>query len=477
MISAALSKFHTVKDPGQARFRFIATAVKVDPPAVTKGDGVPGGVQLPTKDGPPPTKPAQNPPPQNPPAQGPPPNNGDQKVGDTKGSTTTAPTVVPTVVTTQPQVQPQTAVPGTVTNTFSSEDIKQVMSDVATGAHVTITPDDTIKEQNVTVEFNNDPIDDVVDKLAIMAGAFSKEISPGFYIISKATPDSALYSRFVETKIYTVKNRTAAAIQAVMSPSYKNYISFDPKTNTIGIAAPHALLEKILSDVMQADRVGRQVLVEALVTEITHEDQLNTGFSWNTSHFAESPSLGISYAQASAADMVNIQAAITNHKMTLRANPHLITTAGVESTVQVGQDVYYSLLSGSTIYPTSQIQLIHTGTTLKFTAFVGDDGWISMQLDPTVSDSVIQVNGNPTSNIRTASTFMRVRSGQTIVIAGLVQDTNSRQIIRVPILGYIPLIGEIFTQRNYDKKKVETIFMITPKLIAEAPAATAPTGQ
>ena len=102
---------------------------------------------------------------------------------------------------------------------------------------------------------------------------------------------------------------------------------------------------------------------------------------------------------------------------------------------------------------------------LKFTGVIGEDGLITMQLDPQVSDAVTSVNGNPTSNIRNASTRVRVKSGQTIVIAGLVQETSSKQTVRVPFLGYIPLVGEIFTQRTNDKKTVETIFLITPKIV------------
>lgn len=483
VIARALSKFRDVKGPGQVPFRSVATAVRVDPAVGVVQSGV-----LPKKDGPPPQTPAQSLPHQTPPPQ----KQAPAKAGSTPTITsgTTSGPVIPTVVTqqdvhpttptpstsspapttTQPAPPPQTtasAVPpaGTISDTISGEDIKQVMSEVSVLAGVTIIPDDTIKEQNISIDFKADPIDDVVNKLASMAGAYWKEERPGFFLISKATPEAALFSRFAVTKIYAVKNKNAAAIQAVLSPTYKNYISVHPKTNTIGVCAPQRLMEKIFADVEAADMPARQVSVEGLVTEISLEDMLNTGFSWTANNFGLNSSLGITYTQASAADMALIQAAITNHKMNLRANPHLIATAGVELTVSVGQDTYYSLLSGSTIYPTSQIQLIHTGTILTFTAFVGDDGMITMQLNPSVSDSVVQVNGNPTSNIRTATTTLRVKSGQTIVIAGLVQDTGSWQIVRVPILGYIPLIGEIFSQRTYDKKKVETIFIITPKLI------------
>lgn len=456
ILSSALARFRDVKDPNQGRHLSVATAVRVEAPQQNGDQTTPIKADvLPKKDGPPnvviPTVPAPKP--------------AVVKVEEKKQAPVTPPvTTTPASQTAQPQVQSQT-IPGTVTNSFTAEDIHSAINQVGLAAGVTIISDDSIKDQNITIDFKNDSIESAINKLALMVGAYWKQQSPGFYIISKATPDAALFSRFAETKIYNSKNQNAATIQAVLSASYKNYISVDPKTNQIGICAPKQLLDKILADIEQADRPGRQISVEALVTEISVDEALSTGFSWAKGHIAMGSDLGLTYTQAAVSDLAQINAAITNHKMTLRANPHLIATAGQEATVNVGQDTYYSLLSGSTVYPTTTIQLIHTGVVLKFTAIVGDDGMITMQLDPSVSDAVTSVNGNPTSNIRTASTRLTVKSGQTIIIAGLIQDNYSRQAVRVPILGYLPIIGEIFTQRTNDKKKVETVFLITPKLL------------
>jgi type II secretory pathway component GspD/PulD (secretin) len=92
-----------------------------------------------------------------------------------------------------------------------------------------------------------------------------------------------------------------------------------------------------------------------------------------------------------------------------------------------------------------------------------------MHLEPEVSDAVVLQNGNPSSQVRRATTDVRVKSGQTIVIGGLINQTLDNQIIRVPILGYLPIIGELFTQRTYAKKKIETIIMITPKTVDDSP--------
>ena len=357
---------------------------------------------------------------------------------------------------------------GLITNLYDSQDIRSVISDVASQAGVTIVADDTIKEQNITLEFKDTSLDSALNTLALMSGAYWKKKDGNLYLISKALPDSNLFREFAETKIYTVHNQKAASIQALLSLSYKPYISVDPSTNSIGVSAPKQLLEKIISDIEQADKPGKQIIVEALVTEVSVDDALNTGFSWATGKFSMGSDLSLNYQKAGFGDIAKIQSLITDHKATLRANPRLMTIEGRESNVNVGTDTYFSLLSGSTTFPTSQIQLIHTGIILKFTGFIGTDGSITMHLEPEVSDAVVLQNGNPSSQVRRSTQDVRVKSGETIVIAGLVQQTMDNQIVRVPVLGYIPLLGEIFTQRNKTRKKIETIIMVTPKIVDDS---------
>ncbi len=366
------------------------------------------------------------------------------------------------------QAPKPTASNGLITNLYDSQDIRSVISDVSSQAGVTIVPDDTVKEQNITVEFKDATLDSAMDTLALMAGAYWKKKANGLYLISKALPESNLFREFAETQIYTVHNQKAASIQALLSATYKPYISVDPTTNSIGVSAPRQLLDKILADIAQADKPGRQIIVEALITEVAADDGLNTGFSWATKKFSLGTDLSLNYQKAGFSDIAKIQALINDHKATLRANPRLMTIEGRESNVNVGTDAYFSLLSGSTTFPTSQIQLIHTGIILKFTGFIGNDGTVTMHLEPEVSDAVVLQNGNPSSQVRRSTQDVRVKSGETIVIAGLIQQTTDNQIIRVPLLGYIPVLGEIFTQRTKNRKKVETIIMITPRIVDEA---------
>jgi type II secretory pathway component GspD/PulD (secretin) len=137
---------------------------------------------------------------------------------------------------------------------------------------------------------------------------------------------------------------------------------------------------------------------------------------------------------------------------------------GVESNLTIGQETYFSILTGNVNFPTAQIQLIKTGVTLNFTGYIGDDGTITLNLAPEVSDAIVSVNGNPTTNVRRVSTMVRIKPGETIAIGGLVQETTSFSKTKVPLLGDIPIIGELFSQRTNSTVKKEVLILITPYL-------------
>ena len=353
---------------------------------------------------------------------------------------------------------------GLVSNVFAGTDIREALSDVASAAGVTIIPDDSIKESLVYMEFRNEPVESAIDKLALSVGAFWKKKSDGVYLFSKATPDASQFREFAQTVNYMPQNEPASSIIALLPADYKLYVQSDLKPNLITVTAPEQLVPRILADLQKIDAPLRQFVVEALVTEIDNAGDKDFGFSWSWQHFASDGNLNLSYSTANFSDIATLKALISSHKATLRANPRLTAFEGREATMSVGQETYFSILTGNIQFPTAQIQLIKTGVTLTFTGYIAQDGTITLDLQPEVSDAIVSVNGNPTTNVRRAETMVRVKPGETIAIGGLIQESTSRDTTKVPILGNIPLLGELFTQRTTNTQRSEVIILITPRL-------------
>lgn len=351
-----------------------------------------------------------------------------------------------------------------ITNVYLGSDIREVFADIAGAAKVAIVVDDSIKPTPVFIEFENEPLESAIAKTSLLAGAFWKKRGNGVYLVSLGTPEAPLFREFAKVQTYRPRSMPAESIAALISPAYRAFVATDKIGNVISVTAPDEMAAVILADIKAIDMPSRQFVVEALVTEVTSGEGEDFGFSWSWKNFAVGDNLTLNYSKANFADIAKLKMLIETRKASLRANPKMTAFEGKESILAVGQDTYFSILSGNVNFPTAQIQLIKTGVTLKFTGFIDDDGTITLDLEPEVSDAVVTVAGNPTTNVRRVSTSVRVKSGETIAIGGLVQESKSTRIIGVPILSQIPLIGELFKQRVRDDKKTEVIILITPRI-------------
>ncbi|HEY3267070.1 MAG TPA: type II and III secretion system protein [Armatimonadota bacterium] len=381
------------------------------------------------------------------------------------------PPPVAALVPAPPAVKP--AGPALVNNVFTDTDIRTVFSEVASQVGVTIIADDSVKSQNINVEFRNDTVEGAVEKTALFGGLVWKKRSDGVYLVSSGTPDAPLFREFAVTRRYMPRNQPAASLLSLLSSSAKPYVAADQAGNSMSVCAPEPLANAILADIRELDAPSRQFVVEALITELGADKGREFGFSWNWNQFGMDSSLTLNYAKATSSDIAKLKALISNGTATLRANPRISAFEGQEALLNVGTETYFSILSGNTNFPTAQIQLIKTGVTLKLTGFIGDDGYITLDLDPEVGDFAASVGGNPTVTVRKASTHIRVKSGETIVIGGLIQDQTTSSTSKVPILGYVPILGQFFTQSSTKHKRTDVVMMITPRL-TEAGAGIGP---
>lgn len=356
---------------------------------------------------------------------------------------------------------------GRVSNVYADTDIRAVLAEIGSLAGVTVVPDASVQAQNITIEFKDEPIEDAVRRVAEFGGYYVKR-KGNTLLVSAATPDAPLFSEFAVFRRYVAQNTPADSIQNLLPVKYKDYVQVDKNTNLFTILAPEELADRILAHLKTLDAPVRQIVVEALISEVTAEAGDEFGFSWNWKHFGVSADQTINYASADLGDIARLKALITTGKATVRANPRISAMEGRESVLNVGQELYVSLITGNVAFPISQIQQIKTGITLRFTAFIGDDGYLTLKLDPEVGDAItVTPQGNPQTTVRRASTTVRVKPGETIVIGGLVQEFEKKTRSKVPLLGDLPLIGQAFRKTSSSKKRTELILMITPRLTEE----------
>ncbi|MGC8734017.1 MAG: type II secretion system protein GspD, partial [bacterium] len=118
-----------------------------------------------------------------------------------------------------------------------------------------------------------------------------------------------------------------------------------------------------------------------------------------------------------------------------------------------------------------QANYINVGIILNVTPEISPDGYVTINLNPQISELGQQIPGTQyyIINTRNAQATVRVKEKETVLIGGLFRELNTDSVKKVPLLSDIPIIGEIFKSRSKIKQRQEMIIAITPVVMMDLP--------
>jgi type II secretory pathway component GspD/PulD (secretin) len=319
-------------------------------------------------------------------------------------------------------------------------------------------------------------------------------------IIARAEAPAANF----ETKFYSLHYADLADIEPLISsvltsPDLGSVKSHLPTRSLIVSAVPNAM-EQIDRMITEFDKPARQVFLEAKVVEVTLDEEHNLGINWT--HLFQGldprfdlstivspglPGLGIGDGGlANSAVQLSYNTIVAGGELTavLRAledigdtkslsNPQIVVRDGEEAIVKVVEDQPYkekSFESGSTNIISEVIKFVEVGIILQATPTINELGYVSVDIMEEISSIVAWFDGEPqrgTPVVRkaVAETSVAVKNGVTIVIAGLIRDTNQKTVTGVPFFKDIPLLGYFFKQSSTVKLNTEVVIFLTPRIV------------
>lgn len=166
-----------------------------------------------------------------------------------------------------------------------------------------------------------------------------------------------------------------------------------------------------------------------------------------------------------------ISAAAKKGKAKVLSDPKVATLnnkkAVIEITDQTPYDQQTATVSNGQTTITHNYSNVDTGITLEVTPAITSDGHIAMHVVPSVKQLSAQPNGvaPPPTATRKTDTNVIVNDGETIVIGGLIHDTQSDYTYKVPILGDIPILGYLFKKKTSSRVRMELLIFVTPKVL------------
>ncbi|WP_032977205.1 type IV pilus secretin PilQ, partial [Stenotrophomonas sp. RIT309] len=204
---------------------------------------------------------------------------------------------------------------------------------------------------------------------------------------------------------------------------------------------------------------------------------ITRGLNWNLPvATASNPgSLALSILNAGYLLDVELSAMQEESRGEVISNPRVVTTNQREALIKQGKEIGYVTISGGGAggVATPNVQFKEVVLELKVTPTITNDNrvFLNMAVKKDEVDQLIQLQGYgtvPSINRREVNTAVLVEDGQTVVIGGVYEFTDRNSVSKVPFLGDVPFLGNLFKKRGRNKDKAELLVFVTPKVLRVA---------
>lgn len=254
------------------------------------------------------------------------------------------------------------------------------------------------------------------------------------------------------------------------------------RAKMIVIAGDKEAIAAALKVLEETDIRPAQVMVEVKVVDTSPELAADLGVSWNwgelkatevpagtatenINKFTRPLAFG-AWSRLPLTLGAKLNALVTNKEAKILANPRMMVTDNDNATIFIGDTIRTQASSASISGTTVQVMEFPVGIILLVRPRVNVDGRVTLRIHPVVS-TVTSVNSDnlPQTSTREAETTVQVDDGETVVIGGLIRDEMTKTIQEVPYLSKLPIVGQLFQNRQTTHKNSEVMVFITPRVV------------
>ena len=339
-----------------------------------------------------------------------------------------------------------------------------------------------VYKEKITIILNRTPVDLAID-LVVRAAGLSYEINGNSVLIAES---EKLKGEVGQQGYVVALKYTEAEEAANMLSDLTKFIKVDKGGNRLICYTSPRVINEIERIVKSIDHPHIMVMLDTRVIELSVEKAKEYGINWASllpiksglSHPEVSLERGYNSVDASLNAFslnVALDLMLTNNDARILMNSKITTTNNREASLHIGEVIPYQIQSynmgGVGGGANMNIQKENTGVLLTMTPHVNEKNQVTLQLEPEVSNIVGWVGANadmPQTRVRKAKTTVRVENGQTIILAGLLDEEKNLAISKVPVLGDIPLIGKLFQHTSERITKKNLIIEVTPTILQDS---------
>ncbi len=193
----------------------------------------------------------------------------------------------------------------------------------------------------------------------------------------------------------------------------------------------------------------------------------NTSFTTRTDFNSAVPSGGFTFGILKNNIGVFVRALETVTDTTVMANPKILTLNKQMGEVIIGRRDGYLTTTVTETAAVQSVEFLETGTQLRFRPFIGNDGFVRMEVHPEDSTGGVNATNLPFESTTEATTAVTVRDGQTILIGGLFREVDTASRGQVPVIGNLPVAGPLFRNTSDVTQREEVIILLTVHIVKD----------
>jgi general secretion pathway protein D len=296
---------------------------------------------------------------------------------------------------------------------------------------------------------------------------------------ARSTVDAALSTRRTDSRDSGRVQQSSVSVK-----SEDLTMAVDMRSNALIFNTTGTRYQALLPMIRRLDTPPRQILVEATIAEVLLTDEFAMGVefalesgevSLGTTGGLGLPDGGGFISVVGNDGAIRAQLSASNRLVNVLSNPSLVVRDGASASISVGNDIptigatFFDPIQSETQITT--VQYRKTGVNLTVTPNLNAQGLVVMEIDQEISNTVeggSEVEGTPAIFERSLSTEVVARSGETILLGGLISENRSETVAKVPGLGDIPWLGRLFRSDTETTERTELVVMITPRVLDES---------
>ncbi len=377
-----------------------------------------------------------------------------------------------------------------VTLQFRDAPTKMVFEVLSRQTGINFILDKDVKSDSKTTIFVQDvPIEEAIDLVLDQNELARQVLSSNMVLIYPNTANKQKDYQQQIVRAFYVTNAAPKDVESMLKAVLGAKTMYvDERANLVVMRdTPDAvrMAEKLVASL---DVPQSEVMLEVQVLEISRSRLMNLGISYpsQVTVTAGSPSGGNGLKLSDLAHLTSATTSVSGLAATLNA----LETAGLTDTlasprIRARNNEKAKILIGSRVpvitnsvtptasglpVTTGSVQYLDVGLTLEVQPTIRLDGDVAIKLGLEVSSIINQITTSSgtiayTIGTRNANTLLELRDGETQILAGLIQDSDTRSYNNIPGLGDIPVVGRLFGSRNTDREKNEIVLSITPHIV------------